>query len=83
MQGLAPLHLLELLKLSPATTISWPRWTERAVAPSTCGLGPLDTFLEDFVFGPRYAEIVPDADQEEWFQLLVKLGLAWRAGSER
>jgi len=38
-------------------------------------LETLETFLDEFVFGPRYAEIVPDADQEEWFQLLEKLAL--------
>lgn len=38
--------------------------------------GDLDRFLDESVFGPRYAEIIPDSHDEEWFQILQELGFA-------
>ncbi len=37
--------------------------------------GNLDTFLNDYVFGKKYAEIIPDAEEEEWYIFLNKLNL--------
>lgn len=37
--------------------------------------GSFDYFLMEYVFGKKYAEIIPDADQEEWYQFLKKLKL--------
>lgn len=37
--------------------------------------GNLDTFLNDYVFGKKYAEIIPDAEEEEWYIFLDKLNL--------
>ena len=35
--------------------------------------GNLDTFLNDYVFGKKYAEIIPDAEEEEWYIFLNKI----------
>ncbi len=37
--------------------------------------GYLDEFLMDYVFGKKYSEIIPDAENDEWYQLLQKLKL--------
>lgn len=37
--------------------------------------GSFDEFLMRYVFGNRYAEIIPDADKEEWYQFLKKINL--------
>lgn len=33
-------------------------------------LGKIDDFLSHTVFGNGYAEVIPDAEQEEWWQLI-------------
>jgi hypothetical protein len=33
-------------------------------------LGKIDEFLSHIAFGDGYAEVVPDAEQEEWWQLI-------------
>ena len=38
--------------------------------------GYFDDFLTDYVFGKKYADIIPDAEDDEWYQLLKKLKLA-------
>ena len=35
--------------------------------------GNLDIFLDNYVFGKKYAEIIPDAEDEEWYMFLNKL----------
>ena len=35
----------------------------------------LDSFLNDYVFGKKYAEIIPDAEEEEWYIFLNKINL--------
>lgn len=40
--------------------------------PADC-FGILDEFLIEYVFGTRYADIIPNADDEEWYQLIKKL----------
>lgn len=35
--------------------------------------GNLDTFLNNYVFGKKYAEIIPDAEEEEWYIFLNKI----------
>lgn len=37
--------------------------------------GSFDEFLMGYVFGCKYAEIIPDADEEEWYQFLKKINL--------
>ena len=37
--------------------------------------GNLDSFLSDYVFGKKYAEIIPDAEEEEWYIFLNKINL--------
>lgn len=37
--------------------------------------GIFDTFLNDYVFGKKYAEIIPDAEKEEWYIFLNKMNL--------
>lgn len=32
-------------------------------------LGPVDSFLADFVFGRRYAELIPDSEADRWYNL--------------
>ena len=44
------------------------------VDPADC-LGYLDDFLMNYVFGAKYADIIPDADNDEWYQLVKKLKL--------
>ena len=44
------------------------------VDPTDC-FGYLDDFLMNYVFGKKYAEIIPDADNDEWYQLLKKLNM--------
>ena len=44
------------------------------VDPADC-LGYLDDFLMNYVFGAKYADIIPDSDNDEWYQLLKKLKL--------
>ena len=44
------------------------------VDPADC-LGYLDDFLMNYVFGAKYVDIIPDADNDEWYQLLKKLKL--------
>lgn len=34
----------------------------------------LDSFLSDYVFGPRYKEIAPDVATDDWWNLLQQLG---------
>ena len=41
----------------------------------TC-FGYFDDFLKDYVFGKKYADIIPDAEDDEWYQLLKKIKLA-------
>lgn len=38
-------------------------------------LGAFDAFFTDVVFGARYAEIVSDGDQDEWWSILSAAGL--------
>lgn len=42
--------------------------------PADC-FGIFDEFLMRYVFGENYAEIIPDADEEEWYQFLKKINL--------
>ncbi|MDG0872237.1 hypothetical protein FLT15_24985 [Paenibacillus thiaminolyticus] len=35
--------------------------------------GTFDCFLLNYVFGKKYSEVIPDADNDDWFQLLKKL----------
>ncbi|MEL7498759.1 MAG: hypothetical protein AAFN77_14215 [Planctomycetota bacterium] len=44
-------------------------------APST-ELGNPDRFLRHFVFGSGYAEVIPDVDQEPWWQFLSSQSVA-------
>ena len=37
--------------------------------------GNFDEFFMRYVFGDKYAKIIPDADEEEWYQFLKKIGL--------
>lgn len=37
--------------------------------------GSFDEFLMRYVFGDKYAEIIPDASEEEWYQFLKKIYL--------
>ena len=37
--------------------------------------GIIDEFLMRYVFGNKYAEIIPDADDEEWYQFLKRINL--------
>ena len=36
-------------------------------------LGLFDEFLLNYVFGDKYAEIVPDAEDDEWYRFLKKI----------
>lgn len=38
-------------------------------------LGSFEEFLMMYVFGNKYAEIIPDADKEGWYQFLQKINL--------
>lgn len=38
-------------------------------------LGKLDDFLENYVFGAKYAELIPDVEDEEWYRFLKKIGI--------
>ncbi|ANY67523.1 hypothetical protein BBD42_14350 [Paenibacillus sp. BIHB 4019] len=42
--------------------------------PDTEGrdLGSVSNFLANYVFGPQYGELVPNADSEEWYLFLKK-----------
>ncbi len=35
--------------------------------------GKLDDFLEDYVFGRKYAKIIPNADEDKWYIFLEKI----------
>ncbi|MDQ0178362.1 hypothetical protein [Bacillus chungangensis] len=35
--------------------------------------GTFEEFLINYVFGKRYSEIIPDANNDEWYQLLKRL----------
>ena len=35
--------------------------------------GKLDDFLDNYVFGRKYAKIIPNADEEEWYIFLEKI----------
>ncbi|WP_094701231.1 hypothetical protein [Brevibacillus laterosporus] len=37
--------------------------------------GSFDVFLEKFVFGQNYSEIIPGVDDDDWYQFMIKLGL--------
>lgn len=37
--------------------------------------GVFDEFLLRYVFGEKYAEIIPDAEEEEWYQFLKRINL--------
>lgn len=41
-------------------------------------LGSFSQFLEMYVFGLKYAEIIPGADEDEWVQFMIKNKLIWR-----
>jgi hypothetical protein len=38
--------------------------------------GDLEDFLLNYVFGGRYAEIIPNAESDEWYQFLKRINLA-------
>ena len=39
--------------------------------------GDFDDFLLEYVFGDKYAKIIPKAYEDEWYRLLKKLNLFW------
>jgi hypothetical protein len=45
----------------------------RCAEPQT--LGTTAQFMNDYVFGPRYAELIPDVETSKWWQLLCSEGL--------
>lgn len=42
--------------------------------PEEC-FGEFNNFLTNYVFGKKYAEIIPSAEDEEWYQFLKKVNL--------
>lgn len=41
-------------------------------------LGSFPQFLKTYVFGPKYAEVIPGPDEDEWVQFMIKNELIWR-----
>ncbi|OAB38856.1 hypothetical protein [Paenibacillus glacialis] len=38
-------------------------------------LGTFNEFLEEYVFGNKYSEIIPWVDEDDWYQFIIKHGL--------